>query len=190
MLFAILTFMIYNFSCSTNHDYFPNKRNVLTSDFNQYDNFFPIATLDLLSKGIKDKIHVMYVSLDPSIDHKKPFPGNDYIDVFSFKISDEGKLLPTFDKSVLAISKDFKEYFVKDQEKYSKTKQENRASSLIDLTDEPEWWQDDAAPVNSKDKPMRFICQVDMNEFSNDDCRLFIFYDEVDRVIKYIYQRD
>ena len=79
--------MFLNFGCKTTHDNFPDKRKMLTADFGQYENFFPIATLDLTNKGIKDKIHVLYVSFDPSIDHKKPFPNEDNIDVFSFKIS-------------------------------------------------------------------------------------------------------
>lgn len=182
--------MILNIGCNTKHDYFPEKNNVLTSDFNQFENFFPIATLDLSSKGIMDKIHIMYVSFDPSIDHKRPFPDNDYIDIFSFRINDDGKLQPTFDKSALVISEDFKKYFIKDQEKYSKAKLEHRANSLIDFSDEPEWWQNDATPTNSKGTPMTFICQVDMNEFVTDDCRLFVFYDKGDKIIKYIYQRD
>jgi hypothetical protein len=132
----------------------------------------------------------MYVSFDPSIDHKKPFPNNDYIDVFSFKISSDGKLQPTFDKSALAISQDFKKYFVEGQKKYKQAKQESKASSLIDLSNEPEWWQDDATPLNSKGKRMTFICQVDIYKVSTDDCRLFVFYDQGEKVVKYIYQRD
>lgn len=189
MLLAILTVMFLNFGCKTHQNFFPERSSVLTADFNQYENFFPIATLDLSSKGIKDKIHVIYVSFDPAIDHKKPFPSNDYIDEFSFKISSEGKLQPTFDKSALIVGDDFKKYFTEGQEKFNKAKQNKNTTTLIEFTSEPEWWQDDATPVNSKGKPMTFICQVDIYEVFNDDCRLFVFYDKEDKIVKHIYQR-
>jgi len=189
MLLAILTIMFLNFGCKTNDNYFPGRKDVLTADFNQYDNFFPIATLDLSSKGIKDKIHVMYVSFDPSIDHNNPFPENDNIDVFSFRIADEGKLQPTFDKSALVIGEDDKKYFIEGQEKFRRAKQNKNTTTLIDFSNEPDWWQDDATPLNSKGKPMTFICQVDIYEVFNDDCRLFVFYDRADKMVKYIYQR-
>jgi hypothetical protein len=190
MLLSILTIMFLNFGCKTNHDYLPDKKKVLTPDFSNYENFFPIATLDLAHKGIQDKIHIMYVSFDPSIDHRKPFPGADYIDEFSFNITNEGLFKPTFDKSALIIGNDFRKYFVEGQAKYNKAMQTNQASTLINFSDEPGWWQDDQTPMNSKGKPMTFICQLDIYEVFNDDSRLFVFYDKDDRAVKYIYQRD
>jgi hypothetical protein len=45
----------------------------------------------------------MYVSFDPDIDYKKPFPDKDYIDEFTFNLTENGLYQPTFDKSALTI---------------------------------------------------------------------------------------
>ena len=190
MLLAILTIMLLNLGFKSSHEYFPDKKSILTANFLHYDNFFPIATLELANRGIKDKIHIMYVYFDPSIDHLKTFPNNDNIDVFTFKLTSEGKLHPTFDKSALIISDTHKKYFTEGQEKFKRAKLNSSTNSLIDFSDEPEWWQNDQTPLNSKGKPMSFICQVDINEVFSDDCRLFVFYDHDDKIVKYIYQRD
>jgi hypothetical protein len=186
----ISTFMFFSFSCKQNDSLFPDKKTVLTTEFSNFDNFFPIATLDLSNKGVKDKIHVIYVSFDPDIDHNTPFPDKDYIDEFTFNITENGLFQPTFDKSALTIGKEFEKYFKEGQEKFQKAKAENKTSTLIEIIDVPEWWQDDQTPLNSKGQKMKFICQVDIYETFNDDCRLYVFYDKDDRKVKYIYQRD
>ena len=187
ILFPIIIF--FSFSCKQNDNFFPDKKTVLTRDYSNFENFFPIATLDLSNKGVKDKIHVMYVSFDPDIDHNKAFPDKDYIDDFTFIITENGLYKPTFDKSALTIGKDFEKYFEEGKEKYLKVKSKNKTPTVIEIRDEPEWWQDDQTPLNSKGQKMKFICQVDMYETFNDDCRLYVFYDQDDRKVKYIYQR-
>ena len=37
--------------------------------------------------------------------------------------------------------------------------------------------------------PCQFICQVDIYETFNDDCRLYVFCDQGERKVKYVYQR-
>lgn len=178
------------FSCKQNEEVADERQLILTSEFSEYENFFPLATLDLSDKGIKDKIHVMYVSFDPGPNFENMFPKGDYLDEFSFKITKNGKYQPTFKKSALAIGKDFKGYFKEDLESYRKAKMKRNLSGWIDITDKPGWWQYDQTPKNSKGKPMKFICQVDMGRILiNDDCRLLVFYDEADRIVKYVYQR-
>ena len=181
--------MLFNLGCKQSDTFFPDKKTVLTPEFSNYDNFFPIATLDLGAKGIKDKIHVMYVSFDPDIDHNKPFPNKDYIDEFTFNIVENGLYQPAFDKVAMMIGSGFEKYFKEGQEKYLKAKKENKTSTLIEIIDEPEWWQDDQTPINSKGQKMKFICQVDIYEVFSDDCRLYVFYDKDDRKVKYVYQR-
>lgn len=166
-----------------------SKESMLTADFSQFENFFPVKTLDLSKHGVRDKIHVMYVSFDPDGDHEKPFPGDDNIDAFTFKIADEGLFSPTFDKTALLIGEDFKEVFLEGKMIYETLKNQGDLKPVIDLDPIPDWWQDDQTPVNSKGNRMQFICQLDADQFFNDDCRIFVFYDELDRVVKYIYQR-
>ncbi|MNL05658.1 hypothetical protein D3C87_1262690 [compost metagenome] len=185
----LISIFFFSFSCKQNDNFFPDKKTVLITDYSNFDNFFPIATLDLSSKGVKDKIHVMYVSFDPDIDHNKAFPYKDCIDEFTFTITENGLYKPTFDKSALTIGKDFEKYFQEGQEKYLNSKAKNKTSTVIEIIDKPDWWQNDQTPLNSKGQKMKFICQVDIYEIFNDDCRLYVFYDQSDRQVKYIYQR-
>jgi hypothetical protein len=185
----ISAIMFFSLNCEHKETFFPDKRNVLSTEFSSFDNFFPIATLDLTSEGIKDKIHIMYVSFDPDIDHYKPFHNNGNIDEFSFNIVDNGLYQSTFDKSALVIGKEFEKYFKEGQKKYLKAKNAKEGSILIDVLGEPEWWQQDKTPLNSRGERMKFICQVDINEVFNDDCRLYVFYDKEDKKVTYIYQR-
>lgn len=79
LLLSLILF--FSFSCRQKNNFFPEKKTILSNEYLKFDNFFPIATLDLSNKGIKDKIHVMYVSFDPNIDHDRQFPGQDNVDV-------------------------------------------------------------------------------------------------------------
>lgn len=186
LFFSVLTGLL---SCAPKNEASESSR-WLTEEFAESENFFFLETLDLSKKGIKDRIHVIYVPFDPDTD-EEAFSGNDNIDNFSFKIESNGKYHPLFNKSALIVGEDFREYFLEDLSVYRKALSENKISQWIDLTDKPEWWQYDETPLNSRGKPMQFICQVDMGRIIvNDDCRLFVFYDETDRIVKYIYQRD
>lgn len=186
LFFSLLTGLL---SCTGNNE-FSEDSGWLADEFTKSENFFVLETLDLSNKGIKDRIQVIYVPFDPDTD-EEAFSGNENIDNFSFKIGRDGKYHPLFNKSALAIGKDFREYFLEDLSAYKKALSENKISQWIKLTDKPEWWQYDETPLNSRGKPMKFICQVDMGRIIvNDDCRLFVFYDETDRIVKNIYQRD
>ncbi|AEA45225.1 hypothetical protein [Fluviicola taffensis] len=190
MRFTLFISAILLLGCTPKDTIAIERQLILSADFSHYDNFFPIQTLNLIKKGIKDKIHIMYVCFDPGIDGEKEFPGEDYMDDFSFKIMKDGKYQPTFDKSALVIGNDFKEYFKEDFDSYKKLKAEGNISRFIEMPEKPEWWQYDQTPKNSKGKPMTFICQIDMGRIIiNDDCRLFVFYDQDDRMVKYVYQR-
>jgi hypothetical protein len=168
---------------------FPDRAVMLKAEYAKYENFFPIATLDLKEKGITDKIHVMYVAIDPDNDDDSFFPGNDYLDEFTFHISKDGLYTPTFKKSVLKISSDFRGYFNEGKSIYDKRNLRKSHGNLVQTLSKPEWWQYDQTPLNSKKQKMTFICQVNISYLFNDDCRLYVFYDKADRVVKYIYQR-
>ena len=190
LLLLLLGLLILN-SCGTKTEYFPKKSDILVSKLEHFDNFFPIATLDLTEQGITDPIHIIYLSLDPFMDdHFDPFPNDDHIDNFSFVITKNGKLDINFGVSALNISQRFKEEFNEDLLKFSKYKKTVKRDWIIDFPIDPVWWQDDETPLSSKGNKMRFVCQVDIGEILSDDCRMFVFYDESDRVIKNIYQRD
>lgn len=173
-----------------NKELFPNRDVVLSEHSSKYDNFFPIATIDLKAKGIKDRIHIVYVSFDPSVDDSTLFPKPDYIDAFTFDITNEGKLKPAFSDKALTISSSFSKYFLKAKGQYAKAKKEiKRTEEIIEFTDEPQWLQYDQTPVNAKGQPYKFICELDVQDIVDDDCKMYVFYDEGDKKIKCVYQR-
>jgi hypothetical protein len=176
------------FGCKKSDTNFPDRQSVLTSEFSNYENFFPIATVDLSKKGIADKIHLIYVYFDPA--NTALFPDSDNIDTFTFSIDQNGLYKPSFDKDALVIGKDYEKYFIEGKQKYNKVKSNNADLSLtIDYNSEPEWWQDDETPRNSKGENYKYICQVDIIDITNDDCRMYVFYDQADRKVKCVYQR-
>jgi hypothetical protein len=182
-----ISILLLNIGCKSNQKFFPEKKRILISEFSNFENFFPIATIEINDLSLKDKIHIMYVAFDPDIDHEKPFAESDNIDEFTFNILDNGLYQPTFDSSALVIGDRFKEYFDLGKEKYEKEKE--NGTYIIETPNDPEWWQNDRTPLNSKGQKMKFICQVDMYKLSGDDCRLYVFYDNPDKKVKYIYQR-
>ena len=182
--------MLFNFGCKKIEPKFPDRKAVLVSEFSSYENFFPIITLDLTGKGIKDKIHVIYVSFDPSTDSKKNFPENENVDAFTYSIEKDGLYRPLFDKGALIIGHDFEKYFVEGKAKYQRAKSDNiDFQFIVEYPENPEWWQDDETPKDSKGENCKFICQVEVIELNNDDCRMYIFYDQTARQVKCIYQR-
>ena len=60
----------------------------------------------------------------------------------------------------MTIGKDFEKYFKEGQEKYLNIKAKNKTPTAIEIRDEPEWWQDDQTPLNSKGQKMKFICHL------------------------------
>jgi hypothetical protein len=180
--------MLFNFGCKKADSKFPERSNVLTSEFASYENFFPITTVDLNNKGIKDKINIIYVYFDPA--NRASFPDNDNIDNFTFGIEQSGLYRPVFNKEALVIGHDYEKYFVEGKAKYNKAKSNNiDFKFIIEYPSEPKWWQDDETPKNSKGENYKFICQVEIIEITNDDCRMYVFYDEQDRKVKCVYQR-
>lgn len=173
------------------HEQFPDKKNVLVKDFLEYENFLPLATLDLTEIGIEDKIHVIYVSFNYGPPVKDPnFPNNEDVDHFTFQIEKSGLYRPTFKKEAMKMDSLYKPYFNRTLEKYQKARTENfKIEKILKVSDKPDWLQNDATPVNSKGKKFTFIAQFELETFSTDDAWVYIFYDKADRQVKYVYQR-
>lgn len=175
------------FGCKTDDkiEYFPKKEIVLVKEFESYSNFFPIGKINLKQFGIDRKIPLVYVFFDHS---EEGFFKNDDIDHFSFILEVDGKLKPTFQTKSLKMSDSYQKYLDKSIEKYNNYKKLPN-SWLIDFSASPEWWQDDETPKNSKGIDMKFICQIDSDEFTEDDCRMFVFFNNENSEIRIIYQR-
>jgi|TARA_B110000261_G_scaffold101295_1_gene114064 hypothetical protein len=172
------------FSCMKN-DNFPKKETVLVEEFKSYSNFFPLEILNLKKFGINKKIPIIYVFFD---HQEEGFTNNDDIDHFSFTLEINGKVKPTFKKSSLKISDSYQKYLDKSNIKFNKYRNESNHKPLS-FPETPEWLQDDETPRNSKNISMKFICQIDSDEFTEDDSRMFVFFDNEKSEIRIIYQR-
>lgn len=177
---------------NTSSQNFPEKKEMLTKSFSRYENFFPLATLDLRNKGIKDKIHIMYVSLNYNGSPNKDsnFPDGEDIDHFTFKIDKDGLYNPTFSRQAMRMDSAYLPSFKQTKQKYLKVKAENfQVQEILQMGGKPYWLQHDATPVNSKGEKFMFICQFEALNISSDDSWVYVFYDKTDRQVRYVHQR-
>ena len=113
IIWIIFPLLLLNFGCIKNDIKFPERKDVLTTEFSEFENFFPLATLDLSKKGIKEKIHIIFVSFNYNgKENDENFPKNESMGNFTFKIQENGLYKPTFSKNALKIEKDYKKYFI------------------------------------------------------------------------------
>jgi hypothetical protein len=127
---SILSIIIISmglFGCKTDDkvEYFPEKNIVIADDFKDFDNFFPIATIDLKKYGINSKLPLVYVFFDHT---KEGFPKGDDIDHITFKLGKNGKLEPTFKKESLKLSKDYQRYLKESITKFEEYKKDGPES--------------------------------------------------------------
>ena len=192
ILISIIAFTFLNFGSKSNDILYPEKSKVLSPDFAKYDNFFPLAIMDFSNKGVEEKINIIFVSFNYNgKEFDENFPKNQSMGNFTFKIQDDGKYKPTFKKNAMKVEEMHKPYFLITKQKYLKAKAENKdIMYLIKKYDEPDWWQADETPVNSKGEKFKFLCQFEIEEFLGDSCCVYVFYDKKDREVKYIAQGD
>ena len=99
---SLIAFSLLNFSCKKNEILFPEKTEVLSTAFAKYDNFFPLAIMDFSSKGIEERINIIFVSFNYSgKEFDENFPKNESMGSFTFKIQNDGKYKPTFSKNAM-----------------------------------------------------------------------------------------
>jgi hypothetical protein len=169
---------------------FPAREKVLAKEYQAFDNFFPIATIDLSPTGIRHHLHIIYTFLDP-VNTKQDFssPG-DTVDDFSFIIQEDGLHKPAFGTTTLTITNKYEQDFGQFIEKckVAPAIAGNKSWSIIEFEEEPEWIQGDETPLNSKGQPMKFICQVDLWDII-ECCWMYVFFDSHDNIVRTIYQR-
>ena len=166
--------------------YFPENEMVIVDEFKSFSNFFPIAIINLKKFGLDKSVPLVYVFFDHT---EQGFLDGDDIDHFGFTIANDGKLNPTFNASSLAISENYNKYLKQSRIKYNEYKSQGAKSRLIEFTDSPEWWQNDQTPQNDEGENLEFICQIDTDKFSEDDCRMFVFLNKDSSELRIIYQR-
>ena len=187
LLFSLIALM----GCNTNaQKYFPKYEEVIDPEFPKSQNIYPIATLDLSEKGIKEKIHVTYVYFDYNSTGSDFLRKGENPSNYSFQLLDNGLMRPLFTANSLKIGEGDLKYFTESRKTFDGTKQILKLASYIYFPKNPQWWQNDETPINEMGKKLTFICQIDMYDISKSDCRMFIFYDKENRIIKNICQWD
>lgn len=183
---------LLNFSCKNENISYPSKDQVIVKEFSNYENIFPLATIDVTEKGIDEKIHLIFISFYHNTKvFGENFPKGENVANFTFKIQKNGKYKPTFSKDALIIDPENKLYFIKNKELYYAAKSNKKdILNIIRKYNNPEWWQGDETPTNSKGQKFKFLCQFEMGDFIGDDCCVYVFYDKTDREVKYIHQYD
>jgi hypothetical protein len=169
---------------------FPKLSTFIDTDYSQMINIFPIATVTLDIDGKTYKIPISYSLLHNSVDSSNFLIHGDFIDNYSYKILDNGKFKPMFKKETLLLPPDWGPFLTKTGQKIESMKSKINLNNYLQFLPEPEWWQNDATPLNEDGSPMKFICQLELGDFTNDDCCLFIFLDPKTKLVKQIYQRD
>lgn len=165
---------------------FPKREQVLTDDFSHFQNFFPIATIEIDEGGSTIPIHIIYTFFQATNADEQFFAEGEYGGNFSFQIV--GDLCrPTLQEEALRIDEDYHEFLDKAIAKYDDF---GKWYAPLDFPPQPEFWQNDDTPLSKTGEPMRFICQLDLADIVDDDCRLFIFVDLTENIIRTVYQRD
>ena len=188
----LLAFSFLNFESKKENIIYPNKKQIIVEEFTNFENILPLATIDFSEKGIQEKIHIIFISFNyDGKENDENFPKGESMGNYTYKIQKNGKYQPTFSKNVLKIESKYKTYFLKSKEKFDAAKSTKKnVLSIIEKQENPEWWQNDATPTNSKGQKFKFVCQFEMGDFIGDDCCVYVFYDKTDREVKYIHQYD
>jgi hypothetical protein len=87
------------------------------------------------------------------------------------------------------LPKDYEVFLRTAKKKFQEFKREGDLRRYFRFYSEPDWLQDDKTPFSANGKPMRFICQIELLRITDDDCTLYIFYDEQKKIVKHIIQR-
>jgi len=169
---------------------FPKLLTFVDTEYSQMNNIFPIATVTLDVDGNTYKIPISYSLLHNSVDSSNFLIKGDFIDNYSYKILDNGKFKPMFKRETLLLPTDWTPYLTKTRQKIDSMKSKINLNNYLQFLPEPEWWQNDATPLSEDGSPMKFICQLELADFTTDDCCLFIFLDPKTKLVKQIYQRD
>lgn len=167
---------------------FPAKDQVLTNDYAQFENFFPIATVELNESGKIVHVPIIYTFFQGGNADDSYFLEGEYGGNFSLDLIDL-QCRPTFQVGALKIDEDYQVFLREAMEKY-KSAVKRYKYGPFEFTLEPEWLQADDTPEDEQGNHLKYVCQVDLADIVGDDCRMYVFYDPMKRRIRNIYQRD
>jgi hypothetical protein len=178
--------------CKTNSqtESFPAVSKTIDSSFKSIDKLFPVAMLDISSKGYQEKIPIIYAYFTEHNNENEFLRKGDNISCYSFQKMPDGKYKPLFTEKALSIDKSYEEYFKSTVNHYDSVKTKLNIRSFLEFPREPDWWQNDETPLTSNGKRMIYICELEFNKFILNDCKGFIFYDPENKIVTHVIQWD
>ncbi len=164
---------------------YPELKEIVVAEFSNSSNIFPIA---ILGKG-KDRIPVFYSLMHYSTDSSYFGIQGDNIDKYSLKTLNNGQIQPLYKSDALKLPDEYKKYHYALLETWNQAKKKVNVAQLFRFSREPEWWQADETLLDPTLKKYTFIGQIELQSLTNDDCCLYVFYDQKSKITKYIIQR-
>lgn len=188
-VFFILSLFI---CCKTNSqtESFPAVSKIIDNSFKAVDKLFPVALLDISNKGYKEKIPIIYAYFTEYKNEKEFLRTGDNISSYSFQKMPDGKYKPLFTENALALKKSDEEFLIQTRRHYDSVKTKMRIEHYLRFPKEPNWWQNDETPLTSSGKKMVFICQLELNKPTSNDCMAFIFFDPENKIVTHVIQWD
>lgn len=168
---------------------FPQLSTLVTEEFKSSNNLFPIAQVQVILENKQFRIPIIYSYLFHTIDSKLFFFKGDYVDNYSFQILENGICKPMFQKEALLVSKDQERFLNDTKRNYENAKLNLNLTQMIEFPDTPDWWQFDQTPIDEFGKPLIFICEINLLQIFDDDCKIYVFFDPQMKLVRLVYQR-
>jgi hypothetical protein len=73
--------------------------------------------------------------------------------------------------------------------RYENAKLNLNLNQLIEFPKVPDWWQNDQTPKDELGKPLMYICEINLLQIFDDDCKMYEFFDPKKMLVRQIYQR-
>lgn len=174
---------------------FPAQTDLVTKEFSKEKNLIPLAIIEYSEDNSTVKIPIFYSLFHYQIDSNLFLIKGEYLNSYSMKLEKDGKVRPMFKPGALRLPQDHEIYLTNTINTIDSARAQGKIKGIIHLYNEPDWLQYDMTPMTKTGKPMLFICQVDFESIVNsaivmDSPVIYIFYDPVSKMIKYVYQWD
>ena len=189
-IFILVLFLSCNLISQKKIEGFPMLSSFVDSSFQNTDNIFPIAFININIDSKDYKIPISYSLLHYTTDSSNFLNKTDNIDNYCFQLLDNGQCKPMFKAETLKLPTDWLQYLKKIRNNYDSIKTKIDLNNYFKFYKEANWWQNDATPKDEDGKPLYFICQIELEALTTDDCSLYIFFDKKKKIVRQIYQRD
>ncbi|MBO9657286.1 MAG: hypothetical protein J7527_00510 [Chitinophagaceae bacterium] len=168
-------------------NFFPEKEEILVSEFAEFANFFPITILEGEYAGETFRIPVIYTFFEGSQAESRYFATDEYAGDFSFHVKGE-KFRPSFDNRALVITDEYRQFL--DESLMTFARMKSSRGWPLSFPPAPRWLQADDTPMSAKGRPLQFICQLELAGLVDDDCMMYVFLNPETGSVRTVYQRD